>query len=157
MVTPANYRTVFELGLKSFPWSTVAHPLIGLIGGLVILWLLRKKTFYTIVGTAIASISAIIFILALISSVPEFITRRGAYANRKGITVEGVVVNFRQAPEIGPATESFSINGTSFSYNVLDGNPCFHNAPIHGGPIREGLVVRIRYDETCIQRVDVLQ
>jgi hypothetical protein len=60
------------------------------------------------------------------------------------------------APALGPAIESFSVSGTPFSYNALDDTPCFHNAPVHRGPIREGLNVRLHYYEGCIQRVEVL-
>jgi hypothetical protein len=57
---------------------------------------------------------------------------------------------------IGPAKESFVVNGVVFSYYAFGADPCFHNAPIHNGIIREGLAVRIHYNNECIQRVDAV-
>jgi hypothetical protein len=73
----------------------------------------------------------------------------------KSVVVEGIIQNFRPAPALGPATESFSVNGIVFSYDALEDTPCFHDAPIHRGPIQEGLKVRIPYNDSCIQRIDI--
>jgi len=59
--------------------------------------------------------------------------------------VEGIVYNVHPAPFAGHENESFDVNGFRFSYSdyVITGG--FRQTSSHGGPIREGLHVRIRY------------
>lgn len=117
----------------------------------------KRKTFYLAAGVFLGSIATIIFVVLLITIVPDFLKLRNAYVSGKSQVVGGVVTDFHPAPMIGPAAESFMTNGIVFSDNAVDGSPCFHNAPLHHGPIRDGLDVRIHYNDGCIQRVDVLQ
>jgi hypothetical protein len=104
----------------------------------------------------VAVFATLFFLISSVSLVPEFIERRHEYRSRGSSVVEGFVQNFRPAPNLGPAEESFSVSGVGFSYNALDLTPCFHNAPIHKGPIREGLPVRIIYKNRCIERVEIV-
>jgi hypothetical protein len=154
-VTPENYQAIFELGWRSFPWARVIQPLVFLVGGLLLIKLFKRKTTYLIVLVFVTSMASLIFLISLVVFIPDFVKLRAAYVSGKSVVVEGVVQNFRPAPTIGPAIESFSVNGVSFSYNALDDTPCFHNAPLHGGPVREGLNVRIHCYEGCIQRIEV--
>lgn len=59
--------------------------------------------------------------------------------------VEGRVVAFRPAPAEGHQNETFVVTGVPFSYSdyVITGG--FNQTRSHGGPIREGLRVRITY------------
>ena len=147
---------IFELGFKSLPWTRVIQPLIFLAIGLLLTMLFKRKRLYVAVGVFAASIASLFLLISLVVFVPEFAELRSAYRSGKGVIVEGAVENFQPAPAIGPARESFSVDGKLFSYNALDDTPCFHNAPFHAGPLREGLDVRIHYYEGCIQRIDVL-
>jgi hypothetical protein len=151
-----NYQTIFELGFRSFPWQRVLQPLIFLALGLLLIQFFKRKPFHLIVGVFVASMASFFFLISLVIFVPEFVRLRSAYTSGKSDIVDGVIQNFQPAPTIGPALESFSVNGVSFSYNALDDTPCFHNAPLHKGPIREELNVRIHYYDRCIQRVEVL-
>jgi hypothetical protein len=155
-MTQETYQTIFEIGFKSFPWGKVAQPLIFVAIGLLLVRFLKRKKIYLVMGVFVASMASIFVLLSLVVTIPEFIELRSAYVSGKGSTVEGVVENFRPAQTLGPASESFSVRGVSFSYNALDNKPCFHNAPIHSNPIRDGLGVRIYYDNECIQRIDIL-
>jgi hypothetical protein len=56
-------------------------------------------------------------------------------------TVEGPV----QGLVCEPKRESFAVQGVRFDYSDYDLTPCFHNAATHGGPMRDGLYVRITY------------
>jgi len=159
-------RTIFEIGFRTFPWKEVLDPLLFVAIGFLLLWLGStsrvkwlgfRKTIYAISGAFIGSFALIIFVVLLIRLLPDFVTLRHAYVTGNSVVVEGTVQNFRPAPPTGPADESFSVGTTPFSYNVLDDTLCFHDAPLHHGPIRNGLNVRIHYHEDCIQRVDVVQ
>ena len=155
IMTPGNYQSIFEIGLGSFPWARVAHPLIAFAIGLLLLCFSRSNKIFLVMGLFGVSFGTLLSVISLITFVPVFINDRKVYVSGKSLVVEGVVEDFRQAPALGPARESFSVRGVNFSYNVLDDTPCFHDAPLHGGPIRDGLDVRIHYTNGCIQRVDV--
>jgi len=156
-MTQGNYQTVFEIGLRSFPWARLVDPLIFIAIGLLLIWLLKNRRPYLVMGVFISSLASVFLLVALVTFIPTFIRLRNTYVTGKSSVAEGDVENFHPAPTIGPARESFSVRGVLFSYNALDDTPCFHNAPIHHGPIRDGLDVRIYYYEGCIQRVEVLQ
>jgi hypothetical protein len=151
----ANYETVFEIGFRSFPWARLVHPFIFIVFGLLLMGLLKGRKVYLVTGAFVASSASIFFLISLLIFIPNFLKQRNSYVSGTSSVVEGVVEGFSPAPTLGPARESFSVSGVLFSYNALDDTPCFHNAPIHGGPIRGGLDVRIHYDGGCIQRVDV--
>lgn len=155
-MTADNYRTVFELGFRTFPWPRVLQPLFFLIAGIAFIKFSRRNMFRFVFGFLVAGMASLFLFLSLVIFIPKFIELRSAYRSGNSVVVEGPVQDLNLAPALGPAVESFSVGGTPFSYNALDVTPCFHNAPIHRGPIREGLNVRIHYHEGCIQRVEVL-
>jgi hypothetical protein len=158
-------QTVFEIGFHTFPWTQVLGPLLFVAVGFLLFWvgsssrakwLGSRKTIYATTGAFVGSFALIIFVILLITIVPDFVAARHAYITGNSVVVEGAVQNFQAPPDAGPANESFTVAGQSFSYNVLDDTLCFHDAPLHHGPIRNGLDVRIHYHDDCIQRVDVL-
>jgi hypothetical protein len=155
-MTQENVQTIFELGFHSFPWARVAGTLIFLPIGLFFMRFPKSRRF-ALWGVLIVSAASFFFLISLLAFVGDFLKLRSKYLSGKSALVEGVVEKFHPAPPIGPARESFSVRGILFSYNALDDTPCFHNAPLHHGPLREGLRVRIHFDEKCIQRIDVLQ
>lgn len=112
MIHP-DFRTAFEIGLGSFPWARVMHPLIFVVIGVLLVRFLKKR-LYLIVGSLIASLAAVFLLVSSVNFIPSFIRARSAYSRGKTEIVEGVVENFRPAPTNGPASESFSVRGTSF-------------------------------------------
>ncbi len=73
---------------------------------------------------------------------------------------EGPVTDFVSTPYSGyggHSSERFTVNGKRFSYSDIDVTSGFHNTATHGGPIREGLYVRINYSGNLILRLEVAQ
>ena len=70
-------------------------------------------------------------------------------------TVAGLVANFHPAPYTGHDMESFTVNGVPFSYSDYVVTPGFRQSASHGGPIHEGLPVRICYADGAILRLQV--
>ncbi len=155
-MTSENFHTVFELGFRSFPLVTFARPFIFVAIGLILVRFFRGKRIFLVMGVVAISMGFIFFLLSLITFIPRFAGPWKEYSSGKSIIVEGAVQDFRPAPNRGLAFESFSVRGVAFGYDVLGDSPCFHDAPLHSGPIREGLNVRIHYHGDCIQRVDLL-
>ncbi len=150
-----HYETVFEIGLRSFPWANALHPAIFVVIGLLLFRFAKDKTAYQALGLILAIFGALFVLIAVMVFVPKYVSLRRAYVGGDSTIVQGVVENFHPAPTLGAARESFSVSGTAFDYNALDSTPCFHDAPFRKGPIRPGLEVRIFYRDGCIQRVDV--
>lgn len=59
--------------------------------------------------------------------------------------VEGVVENFEPERRDGSGDESFTVQGLYFEYSAYRISPAFKKSQVKGGPIREGLPVRIAY------------
>jgi len=76
--------------------------------------------------------------------------------------VEGTVQNYHLTSISASHIERFQINGINFAYANHGLPQCFHKTAADGGPIREGLQVRIGYaridrvyDPACIVRLEV--
>lgn len=108
-------------------------------------------------GYVAVSAGILFFILKVMIAVPEFLRVRNEYAAGKTAIVEGVIHDFQPAPQSGLPIESFKIGETVFTYEAYSDSPCFHNAPIHAGPLRGGEDARINYYKDCIQRVDIMK
>ena len=75
-------------------------------------------------------------------------------------TFEGTIEDFHPALKGGNTNESFAVSGHHFSYSDYDGleaTPCFNQTALNGGPIRSGMVVRLKASEGCILRIEVLR
>jgi hypothetical protein len=68
---------------------------------------------------------------------------------------EGRVEHFHPMSWTGHDTERFDVNGISFSYSDYIVTAGFNITASHGGPIREGLPVRICYSNGEILRLEV--
>jgi hypothetical protein len=102
----------------------------------------------------------LVVILFLFFAVPglyftwhRYVTLRSDYLNGKDSYTEGIVQNFVSLPK----QESFSVNGHQFSYSDYVITQAFNNMATHGGPIREGLKVKIWFVGNDILRLDVAQ
>jgi hypothetical protein len=152
-----DYHTVFHIGLLSFPWFFMLPFGVMIAIGCVLARFHGGQQLRQVVGWVFISFSLLFIIILNLSLIPDFFSARHAYLSGNSSVIEGTVEDFHPMPTLGAANESFSVNGTKFSYNVLDSTPCFHNLPPHKGPIHSGLEVRIYYKDSCIQRVDVRQ
>lgn len=69
--------------------------------------------------------------------------------------VQGYVTNFRPMPYEGHQDECFSVQSETFCYSDYGITAGFNNSASHGGPIREGLPVRVSYVGNTIVRLEV--
>ena len=79
------------------------------------------------------------------------------YEQGKYDVVEGLVQNFEPMPYAGHKSESFTVKGVKFSYSNYSVTSGFNNATSHGGPISEGLQVRISYIRNTILKLETLK
>jgi hypothetical protein len=73
--------------------------------------------------------------------------------------VQGIVEDFHPMPDDGSSSESFTISGHTFEYsNHGDAEPslCFNQTRPSGGPIRQGMLLRVKYVNQCILQIETL-
>lgn len=69
--------------------------------------------------------------------------------------VEGVVEDFIPMPKSGHRYESFTVGGASFHYSDFNITAGFNNTRSHGGPMDEGIYVRVYHAGNTILRLEV--
>ena len=74
-----------------------------------------------------------------------------ALADGRYAVVEGHVTDFVEKPK----SESFMVDGVRFSYSPYVMTPGFNTPAWDGGPLREGMQVRISYVGNTILRLEV--
>ncbi len=72
-MTNESYQTVFEIGFRPLPWARVAHPLIFVVIGLLLIRYLKKKTPYLVMGVVLACFGSLFVLLSLIIFIPNFV------------------------------------------------------------------------------------
>jgi hypothetical protein len=94
-------------------------------------------------------------VVALVSTLGGYIDARRALASGKASVVEGVVTDFRPMPRAGHAHESFVVGGQRFFYSDYSVTAGFNNTRSHGGPIDNGVYVRITHRGNTILRLEI--
>jgi hypothetical protein len=162
-----NYAVVFDIGEQTYP--APIGPLlfmcavIGLLAAISArLWLQRsisnqgKSIRFVTTGVAVGLVGITSLMWFMKANHEELVqTIRAGNVN----VAEGIVKNFHPMPTAGHDTEHFTVGGRQFAYSdyVITGG--FNNTASHGGPIKEGLQVRITYAQarngTIILKVEV--
>jgi hypothetical protein len=158
-----DYLTVFDItdaGFKS--WRFPAFGLIFVVIGLLLPMLIKRGIFRKSSPTMERWFPRFFLGFAIFWTSSSFFGtfsdyRRAAAAMRdhRASMVEGVVMDFHPMPVTGHATESFTVNGVKFGYSDYIVTAGFNNTASHGGPIREGLRVRIWHLNGEILRLDI--
>lgn len=154
IVTGAEYRTVFDITRTGvewwFPAAGAAMALLGLFevsnhSGRRSAW---RGWLLVVIGASWAVSFGSWELYQRHKLIKAFDT--GAYA-----TVEGNVENFDPMPATGHRNECFSVRSARFCYSDYVLSPGFHQSASHGGPIRQGLHVRVAYVGDDIVRLQV--
>src|SRR5689334_7724640 len=158
MNTSDQYVVVFDVSQKAFQWWFPAFGLIFVfIGGVMIWWGRRKHwTFWRMfTGYFMVGFACLWSALALATMLPEYLASQSAVKQGKFSVVEGAVIDFRPMPYEGHKSECFSVREQTFCYSDYVVTAGFNNSTSHGGPIREGLPVRVSYVGDTIVRLEV--
>ncbi|XXT18568.1 hypothetical protein WME94_50905 [Sorangium sp. So ce429] len=96
--------------------------------------------------------------VACIDAVSDYFQLKGALRSNRAEVVEGPVERFHPMPDTGHDKERFSVQGVPFAYSDASNTGAFNRSRASGGPIEEGLQVRIHYlhldNENLILRVE---
>ena len=158
-----NYVTVFEATSEPYRNLTFLIPgLVLLTVGAVLVWrpALLEKFGHTKRRWRFFSWFFFLFAVAWTLGAGYFLVSRDLAASHElergnCAVVEGVVENFHPMPKSGHDTERFEVNGVGFSYSDYIMSAGFNNTASHGGPIREGLPVRICHEAGDILRLEI--
>jgi hypothetical protein len=157
-----QYRVVFDVAAVGYRnWTFPAFGLIFVALALVVLayrrWrpaparpLLARVWPYAYLAFAVSWVA-----LALGLSYPRYRRVRAALDSGRFTLVEGVVTHFVPMPRQGHQMERFEVAGHSYAYSDFVVTPGFNNTQSHGGPIREGLRVRIADVDGEIARLEI--
>lgn len=152
-------KTLFDITHKGYNASLLLAPAFLFLLGAAAIWMEKRKIGYVPIkriGYIVCAVSVLATILFggwayLDRTDAEKALRTGAYA-----LVTGKIEHFRPMPYSGHPEESFSVAGHTFTYSDYVDTQCFNNTASHGGPIRDGLYVRITYTDNCILRIEEL-
>lgn len=122
------------------------------------IWLGRRKRWplsRRFVGYFMVVFACIWSVFAFSKTYGEYAGLRSDYRKGRFLVVEGNVTNFHPMPYEGHQEECFSVQTETFCYSdyVITGG--FNNTASHGGPLREGLPVRVSYIGNAIVRLEV--
>jgi hypothetical protein len=161
-----GYKVVFDVANVSFaPWRAAwpfALAIILALGVLSIIRLVfspRERASLRAYRLFLSWLAA----LAVLASAATIAIKRRQYtqmlkweAEHQYRVVEGIVTNFVPEGPGGHPVESFSVNGISFFYSTAFDTPAFHWSARAGGPVRDGLQVRIAEHQGAILRLEIL-
>ena len=144
-----RYRLVFDAAREGFrDWGFAAFGLI-FIGVGVGLFLVAKRidpkaaTLFRVFGGLFAGFAALWTLTAFGSTFGQYSSLRHALETGAYTTIEGTVSDFVPGDIHGRNVESFTVAGHPFSYSPYIVTPGFRKTRSEGGPIYEGLNVRI--------------
>lgn len=158
-----EYETVFDVTQGGFrQWSFSAFGLIFIVVGLAAPTLIRHGVIRKPSPWMEKWFPRLFLGFALFWTLTSFISTysdyRGAidamHTNRAKV-VEGIVTKFKPMAYTGHGMESFVVHGVRFQYSDYVITAGFNNTSSHGGPVREGLPVRIWYLDGEILRLDI--
>jgi len=158
VISREPYQVAFDLSQKSFQWWFPAVGLIFLLLGAVLIWVGRSRQWplsrrlFAYFMVAFACIwSAFVFS----TTYGEYASLQSGYRNGQFSVAEGQVTNFHPMPYEGHQEECFSVQTQTFCYSDYVITSGFNNTASHGGPIHEGLPVRVTYIGNAIVRLEV--
>jgi hypothetical protein len=148
-----RYETFFEISQKHADWGQMVLPpiIMLLVGALGFLLTKNQKNEKRnrLFLLAFVVLGFLFYGLTGWSSLSGDSACRRALEKGDYSVVEGAVSDFKPMPYEGHAEEQFRVNEVHFSYSDYEDSPGFNRTASHGGPIREGMTVRITYSDTC--------
>jgi hypothetical protein len=160
MLTLATYRVVFDITRDARPdnaaeaWLVVALMLAASI--ILVLVNRRLPALFRYWFPAVFVLFSLLGVFALLfRNILRPSELAAAYRAGKCEVVEGIVTQFHPMPAIGHDVESFVVAGKRFQYSDYIMTAGFNRTSSHGGPVREGLHVRIYYLGGDIAKLEI--
>lgn len=143
-----SYVTIFDLSQKGFDWSPGIIGLAFVVFGLAALGIRRPGAPPNLRALIPVVIGALFGIGAMGFQISNQQHYQQVLAQGEALVVEGPIEHFHPMPKQGHDTEHFIVNGVYFSYTDFSVTSAFNNTSSHGGPLTEGMTVRISYTDS---------
>ena len=153
-----DYTPVFDVTQSGFrQWWDVVFGLLFTVFGVVIFRRFRvnTSTFRRVIVFIFPVFAALFTITTLAVTLNDYCNLASALRNGQCEIVEGIVTEFDPMPYEGHKDESFVVNGHRFRYSDYQGTAGFNQSQSHGGPIHEGLAVRIHSKGNEIAKLEI--
>ena len=165
------FKTVYDAAQQGYDWSLAPIVVVGMIfvaSGAVLVYapdtaqrflpsrgpLVRERPIFS---RSFFGFSILYTAIALAVTLAQHWETQNLLRDPRLSVVEGPVTDFVPMPEAGHAMETFRVQGQSFSYSDFVVVSGFHNAASHGGPIHDGLNVRVTHVGDVILKIEVEQ
>lgn len=148
-VTTAGYRTW---------WFPALGAVLTAGCGLFVRQLMRKNSPRQLATVFLALMTMLIGLWtvgAFAMTFGQYYSLRSAIADGRVAVVEGVVKDFKPHHIGGRGPEKFCVSDTCFAYSNSIVTEGFNTTQASGGPIRDGLPVRVTYVGGSIVRLEV--
>ena len=117
--------------------------------------IIERSTKQRLVMPFLSCIFGALWIGTGVINYSNFANLRAAARDGSTEIVEGKVEQFVPMPYTGHAQETFLVNGSYFAYSDYDLTKGFNRTQSHGGPIKEGLHVRITHVDGSIVKLEI--
>jgi hypothetical protein len=157
-----EFRTVFDLTTSGYKaWWFPCFGLVFVALGVAFVrypdrWPAPRTVVRTF-GFYWLGFSILLTLFAFGATFSEYWSLRSAIRDGTVSVVDGPVSQFEPMPYAGHAMERFCVRNICFEYSNYVVTSGFNNTSSHGGPIREGLLVRVSYVRGKIVRLEVAE
>ncbi len=160
LLLATSYRVAFDITRDARPDDVAQGRLVVLLilvtGVLLFIFRRQLPPVLRVVFPALFITFGCLRVVALIfRNVPQPSELAAAYRAGKCEVVEGVVTQFHPMPAREHDSESFVVARKRFHYSDYSMTAGFHQSVQHGGPIHEGLQVRIHYLGNDIAKLEI--
>jgi hypothetical protein len=162
LALPVNFEVVFDAAEAGYrQWWFPAFGLIFVAIGLGMLVYRRKypsieRSRWSRIFPHLFTGFAVFWVLITFAiTFSDYWELRQSLRSGQFEVIEGTVVDFVPMPAHGHAMESFTVNGHRYEFSDYVVTAGFNNTQSHGGPIREGLTVRIADVRGKIARLEI--
>ena len=163
-----NYEVVFDVAEAGYRywWGPAVGLVFVIIGMCQLIYVYRnfrgaavqpvpsKRAF--VLPSFFTAFALAWTVVALVSTLGDYLNLKEALDCANVETVEGRVTHFRPGSDSrGETHESFVVNESRFEYSWFHATAGFNQTKPHGGPVRDGLWVRIAHVNGEIARLEI--
>lgn len=153
-----EYTTVFDViqsGYRQWPFAAAGLIFVAVGIGLVFFRQRLRGGTHRLFPFVFLGFAVVWTLVAFIGTVADFSFLASDLRGGRCEITEGIVTNFDPMPHSGHRMESFVVNGRRFQYSDYVLTAGFNNTASHGGPIHQGLHVRIHHRGNDIARLEI--
>jgi hypothetical protein len=160
----SDYKLVFDAAANGYQtWRAAILPASVSVVALMLVMFVRRSIsaeekgvrFYRGIAGAVSVLAALGSVAMLVHTWREYDLLRSSLRSGAFRLVDGHVADFIPQQADGHPIERFRVDGVRFEYSRSDITSAFHRTATEGGPIRNGVAVRIADVNGKIARLEV--